>query len=241
MNRILVIFAAITLIGCNSSENGDWSKADIQEFLEDVENLETLSKFEDNQAYEWVERYLSKCEAKYSSYYEASQDIEGRERLMLECNEEVSLIGSRKDDWTKADKLEFDREMEIIKRSSELGEQTMAVWIECYRSKCEAKYSSYYEASQDIEGCEKIMTECSEELFSNGSEKGNWSEADKQKTYDEMETIEELLELGDKREEWIECFLSKCEAKYSSHYAASQDIEGCDMIVLECNEEIVRE
>ena len=72
----------------------------------------------------------------------------------------------------------------------------------------------------------------------NGSTKGKWSEFDKLRFRQDMEGIEELSALGENKTKWIECYLSKCEANYSSYFEADSDIKGCEEIALECNEAI---
>ena len=39
---------------------------------------------------------------------------------------------------------------------------------------------------------------------------------------------------------WIECYLKKAEAKYSSYSEADKDEAGCTVIANECNEEIAK-
>jgi len=68
----------------------------------------------------------------------------------------------------------------------------------------------------------------------NISVKGNWSDSDKLKFYIEMEAVEELSALGENKTKWIECYLNKCEANYSSFYNADSDEKGCEEIALEC-------
>jgi hypothetical protein len=43
-----------------------------------------------------------------------------------------------------------------------------------------------------------------------------------------------------KTKKWIECYLSKCEANYSSYYKADTDEKGAAKIALECNDDIIK-
>ena len=150
----------------------------------------------------------------------------------------ISCSGSTKGKWSEADKLRFNNDMDQVQELSSLG-ANKAKWIECYLSKCEANYSSYIEADQDAKGCEKLAFECNDEITSNGSVKGKWSEADKQKFHSDMNGVEELSSFGENKNVWIECYLSKCEANYSSYYQADQDGAGCEKIASECSESII--
>jgi len=73
----------------------------------------------------------------------------------------------------------------------------------------------------------------------NSSTKGNWSDADKKKFREEMNEVEELANFGKNKSAWIECYLRKCEANYSSMHEADQDEEGVKKLALECNEYII--
>jgi hypothetical protein len=73
----------------------------------------------------------------------------------------------------------------------------------------------------------------------NESQKRNWTETEKQQFRDEVSTVKDLSNFGENKSKWIECFLSKCEAKYSSIYEANQDEKGCEKIALECNNEVL--
>ena len=148
------------------------------------------------------------------------------------CNE------SQKRNWTETEKQQFRDEVSTVKDLSNFGENK-SKWIECFLSKCEAKYSSIYEANQDEKGCEKIALECNNEVLADGSQKGNWTETDKQQFRYVMSTVKDLSNFGENKSKWIECFLSKCEAKYSSIYEANQDEKGCEKIALECNNEVL--
>jgi hypothetical protein len=145
--------------------------------------------------------------------------------------------GSVKGKWSESDKQKFYKEMDGVDLSA-LGENKTK-WIDCYFSKVEANYASFDEANVDKPGCEKLATECNDEIFANGSVLGKWSDSDKQKFQEEMEAAD-LSFLGENKTKWIECYLQKAEAKYSSLYAANKDAEGCKILALECNSEIIK-
>jgi len=147
-----------------------------------------------------------------------------------------SCTTSVKGKWTDEDKQKFRKEMEGITELSNFGENKTE-WIECYLSKCEANYSSFAEADSDEAGCERIAYECNDEVLSNGSVQGNWSQKDKETFRAEMEGIDALSNFGDNKSAWIECYLSNCEANYASFYHANMDQEGCEKIAVKCTEE----
>ena len=154
--------------------------------------------------------------------------------IVIFCSCNLSVKGK----WSESDKELFRKEMKGVAELSNLGENK-SKWIECYLSKCEAHYSCYNDANTDHEGgCEKLALECNKEVLSNGSIKGKWSEVDKIKFREDMNDVKELIILTDKKENWIECYLSKCEAHYSSYYEANNDADGCSKFALECNDEI---
>jgi hypothetical protein len=84
----VIIFTSLILISCNSSVKGKWSESDKQNFRKDMEGIEELSSFGENKT-KWIECYLSKCEANFSSYYEANTDEKGCGKIALECKDEL--------------------------------------------------------------------------------------------------------------------------------------------------------
>ena len=152
--------------------------------------------------------------------------------LATACN------SSSKGNWSDDDKKKFRKEMSEVKELANFGNKKSA-WIECYLRKCEANYSSFAAADRDEKGVEIIAMECSNEILANGSVKGNWSNSDKQNFRQKMDAVEELSVFGESKTEWIECFLSRCEANYSSMHEADQDEEGVKKLALECNEYII--
>ena len=143
-----------------------------------------------------------------------------------------SCNGSKKGAWSDADKQKFHAEMEKVDLSS-LGDNKTK-WTDCYLKKAEANYSSFADADMDKDGCKKMALECSNEILSNGSVKGKWSDADKEAFNKVMEGVD-LSALGEVKDKWIQCYLSKAEATYSSFYEANQDVDGCKALATECN------
>ena len=160
---IVIIFTSLILISCNESIKGDWSQSDRQSFRKDIGSIQELSALGDNKS-KWIECYLNKCEANYSSYFVADRDAAGCKRIALICNEEVLSNGSIKGKWSESDKQTFLKEMESVEELSALGDNK-SKWIECFLNKCEANYSSYFEADRDENGCTRIALMCSEVIF----------------------------------------------------------------------------
>lgn len=145
----------------------------------------------------------------------------------------ASCNPSVKGKWSDYDKKKFHKEMKKVKELSNLGELEPK-FIDCYLNKCEARYESFLEADKDEKGVEILANECLSEAMSDGSVKGNWSTADKEKFRNLMATLNELENLGDNKQKWIECYLNKCEAKYNSFYEADQDKDGAEQFSKEC-------
>jgi len=72
----------------------------------------------------------------------------------------------------------------------------------------------------------------------NSSEKGKWSDADKEKFEKEMEKVD-LSSLGKNKEKFLECYLEKVQAKYASFTEADADVEGCKALAKECSDEVL--
>lgn len=151
--------------------------------------------------------------------------------LVLNSCDNESVRGK----WSESDKQKYYEVMENVDLSP-YGENKTK-WIECCLRKAEAKYTSFNESEKDRDGILKLCLECNKEFFSNGSIKGKWSESDKQKSYKAMEDID-LSNLGENKTKWIECYINKAEANYSSLNEADNDEKGCEKIAIECYEEI---
>ena len=76
-------------------------------------------------------------------------------------------------------------------------------------------------------------------LFSCGpaSKKGDWNDKDKEKYLKEVESVD-LSKFGDKKQEWIDCYLQKLEANFDSYKASSEDKATCEKLALECNDDV---
>ena len=150
---------------------------------------------------------------------------------LMSCNSSV------KGKWSEMDKTKFQKDMAGIPELANFGEDKDK-WIACYLEKCEATFSSYASADSDEAGCEKLAIDCSTEILSNGSVVGKWSETDKQKFRDEMNGIRELDDLGELKIQWVDCYMKKCEANYSSFFEANTDEAGCEKLALACSNEL---
>lgn len=145
---------------------------------------------------------------------------------------------SKKGEWSEADKEKFHKAMETVDLTS-LGDKKEK-WIECYLDKVQANYPSFLSANSDEEGCKSYALICNDEVLSNGSVKGNWSEVDKQQFKADM-AKEDLSSFGENKDKWIACYLSKCEANYASYYKANSDESGeVEKMALECVSETVK-
>lgn len=80
-----------------------------------------------------------------------------------------------------------------------------------------------------------ILTSCGD-----GSEKGNWSEEDREKFDEVMEENAGSFEaMGDLKDEFIECYYDKLEANYENFEEADGDLEGAKKYAQECTEELL--
>ena len=149
----------------------------------------------------------------------------------ISCNE--NKLGN----WSESDKDRFWSDMETVEELNNFGENK-SDFLKCYLNKVESNYSSYYLANSDEKGCSILANQCGEEIFSNGSILGNWSNADKNKFRSDMDNVKGINVFGKEKSDLIECYLEKCESNYSSYYLADIDEEGCTRLALECNDEI---
>mgnify|MGYP001255824109 CR=1 FL=1 len=137
--------------------------------------------------------------------------------------------GSVKGNWSDADKAKFHMAMKVH-AGLEKSEYT-----ECYLLKCEAAYESFATADSDKEGVAKLAEECGDEVLSNGSVLGNWSDEDKAQFRKDMSEagLSSIL---------VECYLLKCEAAFKSYWRADTDESGLiSEIATECTETITEE
>jgi hypothetical protein len=146
----------------NGSVKGNWSEYDKQNFRKALGMEKDVMKLGEYKT-EWIECCLSKIEGNYSSYYEALLDLDGSKKFALECNEVILSTLSVKGKWSESDKQKFYDEIEREHVSSKSYKIKKEI-IECLLSKCEAKYSSFYEANADEKGCTKLGLECKKEF-----------------------------------------------------------------------------
>ena len=149
-----------------------------------------------------------------------------------------SCANSSKGNWSEESKKQFLEDMNVIKELSNFG-ANKEKWVECYLSKCEMNYDSYSQANQDEPGCAILAKECGNEVLTNGSVQGNWSQADRTTFVANMDTIPELDILGADKSKWINCYLEKCEDYFPSYYHANQDEKGCERLGAECGSELL--
>ncbi len=158
----MLLTTTMILSSCGSgSVKGKWSESDKQTFHKEMATVD-LSKLADKKE-QWVECYLEKVEANYSSFGDANKDEAGCKKLALECNAAVFDDGSVKGRWAQSNKDRYYKDMSSLDLSN-LGENKQA-WLDCYLEKLEANYMSYREANLDEKGCEKLAIECSSVLM----------------------------------------------------------------------------
>lgn len=80
-----------------------------------------------------------------------------------------------------------------------------------------------------------LLTSCG-----GGSTKGNWSEADKAKADAAVAEIDSDLDVfGDKKQDFIDCYLEKVEDNYDNFAAADSDLDGCSKLAEDCAKEVM--
>jgi hypothetical protein len=73
-----------------------------------------------------------------------------------------------------------------------------------------------------------------------GSKKGAWSEEDKTKARNYIKQSEGSLDfLGNKKEQFVQCYLEKVENTYENFDDANADTKGCDNLTANCLGEIL--
>lgn len=74
---------------------------------------------------------------------------------------------------------------------------------------------------------------------SSDSQKGAWTEQDKQLLKDKFaEAAYKIDTLGEKKQEFIDCYFEKLEQNYKSFAQANSDFEGCVHYCKECYQQI---
>lgn len=127
-----------------------------------MEGVSALNNWGD-QKRAFIECYLNKCEANYSSFFVADRDEKGCERLATACANELSADEPIEKGWTYDEKIQFRKDMEEVPELNNFGSNKVA-FIECYLNKCEAKFASYDEANLDEEGCTRLAEQCAQDF-----------------------------------------------------------------------------
>ena len=140
---------------------------------------------------------------------------------------------SKKGHWSEADRDAFKSDMNQVNLSA-FGTKKQ-IWLDLYYKKLETNYDSYTSANNDVSGCKKLALQCNNELYSNGSVKGKWSQFDKDAFVKDMASID-LSAFAEQKESWIQCYLEKLEAAYGSYYEANCDEVGCKKAANACTE-----
>jgi hypothetical protein len=146
--------------------------------------------------------------------------------LLFSCN------GSKKGNWSEADRKAFFKVMEDANLGTQLGDYKEA-WLECYYSKAEKNFAFFREADQNEAKVMELAISCNKEIYSAGSYRGNWSKASRDKFYQVIETSD-FSNLGENKKKYFECYLKKLEAKYSSILETDKDPSGCEKLATEC-------
>ncbi len=74
----------------------------------------------------------------------------------------------------------------------------------------------------------------------NSSKKGAWSQEDKDKANAEIKKVESSLDaLGDKKQQYIDCYLGKIEDNYNNFDEANKDQKGCEKLAMDCANEVI--
>jgi hypothetical protein len=149
--------------------------------------------------------------------------------ILISCN------NSKKGNWTEHDKERFKKSLE--NRLTNFGEKETLIY-ECLLNKAQTKYSTFNDLEKNLNGWKEIIDECKKEVLPQGSVRGKWSEYDKHEYLKEWEK-EDLSNLIVNKDTIFNCILNKLEIKYSSLYDAVLDEEGLNLIVLECQSEIL--
>ena len=147
--------------------------------------------------------------------------------ILTSCNQ-ISVKGK----WSVSDKLAAYEEAKKLDWTG--MEVVQSKLIDCYVSKLEQNYSSLSDAADNIDGCKKLVTDCTFEIINNTSFKGKWSESDKAQFLMEMKKVSQLDKFGKKKQQMIDIILKKVEESYSSFAEANLDEEGVKAITKEC-------
>lgn len=152
--------------------------------------------------------------------------------IFVSCNTQ-----SKKGAWSKADKVLFYKEMENTKDLDNLGEDKTK-WIDCYYEKSQKEFASFEEANNNLEGCKKLAEICAIEVIDQGSAIGKWSDRDKKMYFEEMNNTD-LNQLGELKNDYVNCYLKKLENNFSSIRKANMDSTRCEELAIECASELL--
>lgn len=73
------------------------------------------------------------------------------------------------------------------------------------------------------------------------SKKGNWSAEDKKKAQAEIAEVDSDLDVfGDKKQDFIDCYLEKIENNYKDFKTADSDLDGCTKHAEQCAKEVMK-
>ncbi len=257
---LIMFFIGYTQVGQVSAQ---WTAAERNSFFNEMKDVPELDAFGERKQ-DWINCYLEKLEQNYASFAAANQDEIGVPRLAEECtryvysqNPNSGARGNRNDGsititpkqeyynqynstdkrWSDAERSRFIKELLDVPELDNFGDQKMD-WIYCFLAKCEINYPSYEIMDRDEEGVTKLGAECYGLLFSSDSQRGNWSEADKQLFIQTMNNVPELDNFGQFKSAFINCMLQKCEMTYGSFMEADTDERGITRIAEQCAGEI---
>lgn len=83
-----------------------------------------------------------------------------------------------------------------------------------------------------------ILTSCT--TTAGVSKKGNWNAEDKAKADAAIAAVDSDLDaFGDKKQDFIDCYLQKIEANYKNFNSADSDLDGCSKLAEKCAKEVL--
>jgi outer membrane murein-binding lipoprotein Lpp len=173
---LFIILALVFFTSCENAENmadsaeskkGAWSTADKELAQAEIKKVESQLDYLGENKQQFIDCYLEKVEANYSSFASANSDEPGCAKLSTACATELIELttdGSEKGNWSDGDIDKMNSAIAQIDNDlNALGKNKQA-FIDCYMAKVQANYGSFLEADVDIEGCSALSTECVEEI-----------------------------------------------------------------------------
>lgn len=153
-------YQCIKKILSDGSVIGRWSDHDKTEFIKGVDGLDKFkSGFLGRNKQKVIECYLLKNEAKYANFYESTEDLAAMKEISRNCDLEILSNGSVKGKWSRGDKKRFQEEFFSKLKLTDIG-NSKNKWLKCGLDILEKRYSSYFEATQDVNFGKKIVAEC---------------------------------------------------------------------------------